>query len=153
MGNLSAPTLVEVSVPAAQVAQLDWQSDGKWAQISLPGRPSVWTDSPEGNYANNENSALTTRPFTVPVRAPQLTFDTRHRLEPMSDAVDVEIKTAGSAEWKRLEDYTSYSEWKSEKIDLSAFAGQQAQLRFRIHTDSVKNDEGIYLDRICVVGE
>lgn len=152
VGNLSAPSVVEVTVPAAQVAALDWQTDGKWGQVNLPGRPAVWTDSPEGNYANNENSALTTKPFTVPANAPQLSFDTRHRLEPMSDGVDVEI-TTGDGKWKKLQDYTSYSEWKSEKIDLSAFAGKQAQLRFRIHSDSVKNDEGIYLDRICVAGE
>ena len=114
-------------------------------------RGRVWTDSPQGNYANREDSSLTTKPFVVEGKGAQLSFDARHRLEPMGDYARVEIKPEGS-DWKKLAEYTSYSEWKSEVVDLSAYENQRVQLRFRLTSDSARNDEGVYLDRICVAG-
>jgi subtilisin family serine protease len=149
----SAATAVSVEVPAAWVAPLEWVGDGKWGQVDVPGRGKVWTDSPSGNYTNRENSSLTTKPFRLEGSKNELTFDARHRLEPMSDNVNVEIREVGSDKWKSLQDYTSYSNWKSERVDLSAYDGKTVELRFHLTTDSVKSEDGIYLDRICVAGE
>ena len=59
----------------------------------------------------------------------------------------------GAEKWIDLESYTSYREWQRQEIDLSAYDGKTVQLRFQLRTDSVKSDEGIYLDRICVAGK
>ena len=112
----------------------------------------MWTDSPEGNYASRSNSSLTSKPFRLEGKNSQLTFETRYRIEPMGDAVELEIREAGSESWTRLNDYSSYREWQRESVDLSAYDGKTVELRFRLHSDSVQNEEGIYLDRICVAG-
>ena len=152
VGNASAPTTVGVQVPAAKVADLNWASDGKWGKIDLPGRPGVWTDSPTGNYAGRENSSLSTLPFTLQGSGSQLSFETRYRIEPGGDGVDVEVREAGSDKWKSMHELTSYREWKREVVDLSAYDGKTIELRFRLHSDGSKNDEGIYLDRLNVAG-
>lgn len=150
--NASEASEVKLAIPAARVAQLEWVSEGDWAQVDLPGRDQVWTDSPQGNYANRADSSLTTRPFKLEGQGSQLTFDSRYRLESMSDNVELELKEVGSDKWVGLDSYTSYREWQQQRVDLSAYDGKEIQLRFRLNSDSVKNDEGIYLDRICVAG-
>lgn len=150
--SASPASQIKVAVPAAKIAPVEWVSDGKWGQVELPGRGKVWTDSPQGNYANRENSSLTSQPFRLEGQGSQLTFETRHRLEPMSDSVRLEIRELGQEKWSSLEDYTSYSNWKSQVVDLSAYDGKTVELRFHLTSDSVKTEEGIYLDRICVAG-
>jgi subtilisin family serine protease len=152
VGNASLPARLQVSVPPARVADLDWVSDGKWARLDLPGRPGVWTDSPESNYGPREDSALTTRPFKLEGQGSLLSFETRYRIEPESDAVEVEILEAGGSQWKRLSELTSYREWHRQVVDLSPYDGKTVQLRFRLHSDSARSEEGIYLDRISVAG-
>jgi hypothetical protein len=152
VANVSPGAPLRVEVPAAKVAALDWVSDGKWAQVDLPGRPGVWTDSPTGNYAGRENSSLTTKPFRLDGVGSQLTFETRYRVEPNSDSVDLEIRENGSPEWKKMQENTSYREWHRQVVDLSAYDGKTVELRFRLHSDSAKSEEGIYLDRLSVAG-
>jgi hypothetical protein len=150
--NVSEPAQVQVDVPAAKVAALDWVSDGKWAQVDLPGRPGVWTDSPSGNYAGRENSSLTTKPFLLEGSGSQLSYETRYRIDPNADSVDVEIRPAGSADWKKLDENTSFREWHRQVVDLSAYDGQSVELRFRLHSNGGRSEEGIYLDRLSVAG-
>ena len=152
VANPSDPANISLKVPAAEVTDLQWQGEGQWAKIDLPGRDQVWTDSPEGNYPNRSTSSLTTEPFKLEGKDSRLSFETRYRLEPMSDGVELQVREAGTDEWDTLDSYSSYREWRRESVDLSAYDGKTVQLRFRLHSDSVKNDEGIYLDRISVAG-
>ena len=152
VSNVSEPAKVQVEIPAAKVASLEWVSDGKWAQVNRPGRQGVWTDSPNGNYAGREDSSLTTKPFRLEGEGSQLTFETSYRLDPHSDAVDVEVREAGSPDWKKLQEQTSYREWQREEVDLSAYDGKTVELRFHLHSHGGRTDDGIYLDRISVAG-
>lgn len=152
VANTSEAAVVSLKVPAAKVADLRWQGEGQWAQIDLPGRQQVWTDSPEGNYPNRSTSSLTTEPFKLEGKESRLSFETRYRLEPLSDGVELQIREAAEDDWHTLDDYSSYREWRRESVDLSAYDGKTVQLRFRLHSDAVKNDEGIYLHRINVAG-
>jgi hypothetical protein len=150
--NVSAPSTVQVQVPAARVAALTWVSDGKWGQVDTPDRPGVWTDSPMGNYAGRENSSLTSQPFRLEGKGSQLSFEARYRLEPGADAVEIEIREAGAPDWKSLHELTSYREWRRETVDLSDYDGKTVELRFRLHSDGARSEEGVYLDRIVVAG-
>ena len=67
--------------------------------------------------------------------------------------MELQIKEVGEEEWSTLSSYTSYREWRRETVDLSQFDGKNIQLRFQLQTDSAKNDEGFYLDRVSVAGE
>lgn len=153
VANPSAPTKVTASVPAAKVASLEWETEGSWGQVELPHRGKVWTDSPEGNYPNRSSASLTSQPFQLEGEGSLLTFESRYRLEALSDSVELQVKEVGAEEWTDLESYTSYREWQRQEVDLSAYDGKTVQLRFQLRTDSVKSDEGIYLDRICVAGK
>ncbi|MGB8378794.1 MAG: hypothetical protein WCE70_10080, partial [Rhodanobacteraceae bacterium] len=53
---------------------------------------------------------------------------------------------AGSEAWCRQQDYTN------EVVDLSTYAGHQAQFRFRLGSDSLISNEGWYIDDISVQG-
>lgn len=152
VGNVSAPAAVQVAVPAAKVAPLEWAAEGTWGKVSLPGREGVWTDSPAGNYGSRESSSLTTRPFVLEGKGSQLSFETRYRLEPNGDSVDVEVREVGAKDWKTLHEMTSYREWRREVVDLSAYDGKTIELRFHLHSDGSRSEEGIYLDRLCVAG-
>lgn len=152
VGNVSAPAEVRVAVPAAKVANLQWAGEGTWAQVNLPERPGVWTDSPAGNYGSRESSSLTTKPFTLEGQGSQLSFESRYRLEPNGDGVDVEVREVGAKDWKTLHEMTSYREWRREVVDLSAYDGKTVELRFHLHSDGARSEEGIYLDRLSVAG-
>jgi len=151
--NLSEATSLSVRVPAAEVAELAWEPEGQWGRVQLPGRGLVWTDSPEGNYPHKARTSLTSKPFQLKGKSSRLSFDTRYRLESLSDQVELQIKEVGEEEWSTLSSYTSYREWRRETVDLSQFDGKNIQLRFQLQTDSAKNDEGFYLDRVSVAGE
>ncbi|MCA9779626.1 MAG: S8 family serine peptidase [Candidatus Eremiobacteraeota bacterium] len=151
--NLSEATPLSVQVPAAEVVELSWDAEGSWGKVELPGRGSVWTDSPEGNYPHKARTSLTSKPFTLKGKSSRLSFETRYRLEALSDQVELQVKEVGKEEWSTLSSYTSYREWRRETVDLSEFDGKNVQLRFQLQTDSAKNDEGFYLDRISVAGE
>ncbi len=154
VANFSAPALVELPAPAAKLASVEWSGEGNWAKIDLPaaGRSGVWTDSPDGNYGHRENSSLTSQPFRLDGKGSQLGFESRYRLDPHGDSVDLEVREAGTQEWKKLEEFTSFREWKREVVDLSTYDGKTVELRFRLRTDGSRSEEGIYLDRIWVAG-
>lgn len=151
--NESAPAQLEAAIPAARLNPVEWQTDGLWSRIDLPGRPDVWTDSADGNYQHKADSSLTSKPLTLHGSGNVLQFETRYRIEPQDDGVELEVREAGTEKWTRLESYSSYREWKKETVDLSAYDGKTVQLRFRLHSNSVKNEEGIYLDRLVVAAQ
>ncbi|MEW6282174.1 MAG: S8 family serine peptidase, partial [Candidatus Eremiobacterota bacterium] len=70
VGNLSELRTLQVTVPAASVAFEDsmdggaenWSAQGTWGQVDEPGRGKVWTDSPGGDYGNDQDLSLTSRP-------------------------------------------------------------------------------------------
>ena len=154
VANASEPAIVAVEVPAAKLAQVQWEAEGDWANIDLPaqGRQGVWTDSPDGNYGHRTDSSLTSQPFRLEGVGSRLTFESRYRLDPHGDAVKLLVKEAGAKDWTQLKEFTSFREWQSEAVDLSAYDGKTVQLRFRLQSDGSRNDEGIYLDRLCVAG-
>lgn len=153
VANASAPSRVQVNVPAAKVANLEWTAEGAWAQIDTVDRKGVWTDDPSGNYKDRTNTSLTSKPFRLEGQGSQLSFETRYRVDPKTeDGVDVEVREVGAKDWKSVEQLVSYREWHRQTVDLSAYDGKTVELRFRLHSDGVKNEEGIYLDRISVAG-
>jgi hypothetical protein len=153
VANVSEPSNVSLSVPAAKVANLEWAAEGQWSQIDLPNRKGVWTDNASGNYADRSNTSLTSKPFRLEGQGSQLSFETRYRVDPTSDdAVEVELREVGGKDWKSLEQLSSFREWHRQSVDLSAYDGKTVELRFRLHSDGSKNEEGVYLDRISVAG-
>ena len=160
VGNLSELRTAEVRVPAATVAFEDnldagpanWTPDGTWGLVEVEGRGQVFTDSPDGNYGNNADTALTSRPISLQnLSESTLLFDAKYDLERVYDNLNVEVSEDGK-KWALLDQITGASDWATRNVDLSAYDGKDVQLRFRLDTDGSGQQDGFYLDRVVIAG-
>jgi carboxypeptidase T len=148
-----------------------WTAGG-WATTtsSYHSSPSSITDSPGGNYSNNQNKSITlssTIDLTNKVFA-QLEFWTKYDLENNYDYVQVKISTDGGSSWTPLcGKYTNpgtadqildsplydgtQSTWVKEEIDLGDFLGNNIKIRFTLVSDSYQTYDGFYFDDIQVL--
>ena len=123
---------------------------GTWAlttAVSNSGTHS-WTDSPAGNYANNENSTLTyNTPISVtgPMTA---TFMMRYDLESGFDFLTLEASTDGGITWAAINTTTGQSGpvFQAFSVPLTSFVGQTVRLRFHLTSDSSVTGDGVYID-------
>ncbi|MBI3927648.1 MAG: S8 family serine peptidase [Armatimonadetes bacterium] len=170
VGNASEIRTASVTVPAASVAFEDtmdqsndnWTPDAGWALVQVDGR-TAWTDSPEGEYGNDRNSSLTSRPISLAgLRGSTLIFESKYDLEARYDGIHVEvarIEQPGQGEppaqptWTELARFDGSSDWSTRSLDLSAYDGQQVQLRFRLTSDSSVGQDGFYLDNLVIAGD
>ncbi len=131
------------------------------------------TDAHSGNYVfwsnrGDESDMTLTREFDFTnASAPiNMSFAMWHDLETDYDYVFLEASTDGKT-WQILttpsgtgEDPSGNSygwgyngqtnDWKTEKVDLSQFAGQKVQIRFEYVTDAALNGEGFLLDDVQI---
>ncbi len=180
VGNLSEMRTAQVSVPAASVAFEDnkdagnFTAEGAWAQSEVEGRGLVWTDSPNGEYGNNENRSLTSKPIDLSAVAnPTMMFDAKFDLERRYDFVQIEVSEvpaepptpptppedgqppegADERQWTEVAKFNGTSDWATQSIDLSAFDGKNVQVRFRITSDGSVTKDGFSMDKLVVVGD
>ncbi len=160
-GNGSDLSSAQVQVPAARVAFEDnadggaekWTAQGTWAQVEMPGRGKVWTDSPGGNYGNKKDWSVTSQSFSLAgMTGSRLYFDLKHQMEERHDNLFVEASQDGGRRWSPLANFTGDSDWKKQSIDLSAFDGKDVQVRFRLKTDRSITADGVYFDNVVVAG-
>lgn len=156
VGNLSPMASARATVPAASLLFLDkkdpsqWVASGRWGLQEIPGRGQVWTDSPGGDYDNNSDSSLTSQPISLAgSKAPRLVFEEKYQTELDFDFVSVEVSSDGK-KWDRLDSKTGSAAWAQREIDLSRYADQTVQIRFRLQADASGKRDGVYLDHIAV---
>lgn len=131
----------------------NWTVTGTWGLVSEDGS-MVLTDSPAGNYANNQTrTARLTTPLDLSTMShPSLSFRCKYDLEAGYDKVYVEASTTGSG-WNQLGSFTGEeTDWTNQDFDLSAYAGGNLHLRFRITSDYSVNADGIYIDDLKISG-
>jgi subtilisin family serine protease len=165
VGNSSRLQTASGTVPAAKVAfedKVDGNSgnftpEQEWAQVDVPGRGKVWTDSPRGKYRDNADSSLTSRTISLNnLVGSTLVFDAKTNLEDRFDNVFVEVAVPaeannGELQWKKAETLTGTADWASREVDLSAYDGKDVKVRFRLKADTSVGQDGIYLDNILIV--
>ena len=132
-------------------------------------------DVPEGGcWWSNSGDSITstlTREFDLTgADKVTLSFDAWYSIEEEWDYVYLQVSTDGGAHWDILETghtsdanpigvafgpgYTGESDgWTSEEVDLSAYAGRQALVRFQYVTDDALNDIGMCVKELTVSGE
>ncbi len=129
-----------------------------------------YTDSPSGSYGNNADFWLRT-PLLSLANAERacLTYWTRWDIEDEWDFGIVEISVNNGVSWNHLvgnhmnpasgsgrqttglHGYDGVrTDWVQERIELSAYAGQQIQIRFRLMTDGSVTEDGWYVDDITL---
>jgi hypothetical protein len=110
-----------------------------------------WYCGNEGTweYNNNMNASLVTPVITI-TPGSQLTFNTWYDLETGYDYGYIEISTDGGSTWQTLGTVNGYSGgWVQLQFDLSDYQGQ-AQIRFRLNSDTYVTAEGWYIDDVVI---
>jgi len=158
VGKASEISTTSATVPAAQVAFEDdgnpanWVA-GSWGQVEVPGRGKVWTDSPSGDYGNNANSAITSKSISLAnLSGSKLIFDAKYATENNYDKVQLEVSRDGGRNWDAKATFTGASEWGSRSVDLSAYDGQNVQVRFRLTSDGSVTGDGFSFANVVVAG-
>ena len=128
-----------------------WTTTGTWgvsaAQSHSPSRSL--TDTPSGNYGND---SITSATLTTPVKASRLQFWQRYNIESGYDYGRVQVGVNGS--WTTLVSYSgTQTAWQFIDLDLSAYAGQDVQVRFQLETDYSVVYDGWYIDDVTLLGD
>ncbi len=137
---------------------LGWTAESPWAITTESSHtPShSWTDSPDGDYANNRDLSLTSPPLDLTDYAGvTLSFWHTYDLEDGYDYGYVEYSTDGGLHWTAAASYNGENQtlWDRETLPLSALDGQaNARIRFRLDTDSYVTRDGWHLDDIIISG-
>ncbi len=160
VGNRSEIRTAEVRVPAATVAfkddfegeEANFTPEGQWGRVEIEGRGKVWTDTPNGNYDNSQNTSLTSRAIDLGnLSGSTLVFDSKIDSEQNYDKANIEVSTDGQT-WNKLAELSGQQDWTKQQVDLSAYDGQSVQVRFRFQSDSSQAGDGFYLDNVMIAG-
>jgi len=147
-----------------------WQGGGGWGttvENAVSGTNSL-TDSPYSNMAGGavdmESNLIDLSLATTAV----LRFNAIWDIEARYDYAQISIKPLGTSNWEPLcgkytktgNSYQDFEqpiydgfqgEWVLEEIDISAYVGQEVQLRFRAFNDGWTGLDGMYVDDIEVL--
>lgn len=133
--------------------------------------PTCFTDSKDGNYANNATVTMTlTNPINLSSYTnPKLSFWTKFDIENNWDYGQVEVTTNNGSTWTALAGlYTNLGtgtfqpngqplydgtqlSWVREEITLTGYTANQVKLRFKLRTDGSVQRDGWYVDDIGVL--
>jgi subtilisin family serine protease len=166
VGNRSEMRSTSVTVPAATVAYQDgfdaeqatWTPEGNWGRMEVEGRGMVWADSPDGNMTPDSSTGLTSPTISLKNTSNNLLkFDAKYDVG-WSDKVTVQVSSDGGESWNEastVADRSSRSsEWAGQSVDLSAYDGQDVQLRFQVDAGSSRRPaDGFYLDNLSLLGD
>ncbi len=149
----------------------NWAFTNSWAATTLDfvSSPSSYTDSPNGNYENNQNA---TSSWMLPIDLSDteqafLNFYARWDIEAGFDYVQVMASRDGGVNYEPLcgkftklglpeqdEGQPLYDgvqdDWVLEEINLSDYVGESILIRFRIVSDVSVEGDGFYFDDISV---
>lgn len=132
---------------------------------------SAITDSPNGNYQNNQNKTITLRDAVdlSSTTGANLSFYAKWDIEASWDYVQVEVSIDNGGSWiPQCGKYTNVgssnpsqptgeplydgiqNEWVLEEIDLSDYIGESILVRFQFASDNGQTGDGFYFDDLKV---
>ncbi len=115
--------------------------------------PAAFTDSPDGDYAANADTALTLVPLDLrDVSNVHLAFQSWCDTEAGFDRGRVEISTNGSL-WTEVWSCSGNAQWQQVELSLGALDdAASAYIRFRLTSDGAVQREGWSIDDLVVTG-
>ena len=131
-----------------------WTLQGTWGLSTEAAKSgtNALTDSPQGVYAANDDSAAILGVNLRRAVRPVLSFWQSHALEPNRDYGLVELSSDQGVSWTRWDEVTGWTgtNWEQVQIDLTGYAGTQTLIRFRLKTDGQNQADGWYIDDVQV---
>ena len=139
--------------PLANGANVTWSGSAQWTTQPNPTSPNV----PPGNLSyfvpnaanQNESLAMINQISLAGATGASLSFVTNQDTEPDFDFINVEISNNNGTSWTTLASYTGNLVGVRE-IDISAFAGQNVRVRFRMVSDLAVPALGTYIEDIRI---
>ncbi|MDD4748074.1 MAG: M28 family peptidase [Salinivirgaceae bacterium] len=135
-----------------------WDFAGSWglsATQSYSPTHSL-TESPMGNYGNNQNVSATFGPVSlIGYSTAQLSFWTKYDLESNYDHVYVEV-SSNNQNWTALDQFSGLqSAWTDKSYVLNSYLNSAIYIRFRFTSDGSVTNDGINIDdfEISVTGD
>ncbi len=163
VGNRSSKLGLQTALPAATVAFQDaidanssWLTEGEWGKVEVEGRGRVYTDTPDRDYGNSEDTTLVSPTFDLSnIRSARLSFDAQ-ALTQQWDMLFIEALVDGTDEYEHIgiiRGGEQDREWHNYNLDLSQFDGREnVRIRFQFRTSNSGTDDGIYIDNVKVFG-
>ncbi|MGB8379229.1 MAG: M14 family zinc carboxypeptidase [Rhodanobacteraceae bacterium] len=132
-----------------------WTIRGPWGIIpGFAGHPGqVWTDSPNGNYADNISGnqvSLTSQAYDFTQNSDSsLRFDDYCDTESGYDFGHVDVSIDGGTSWNEVYSCSGRAAWQTQHIALPQLDGQSSiAVRFRLTSDAFVEASGWSLDNI-----
>jgi len=134
-----------------------WNAQSPWALVTNKYKSAnhSWHDSPNGNYANNENTKLTSQAINLTnYNSAMLIFWHRYDLETYYDYGYLQISIDNGSHWILLKTYNGHqNSWEKESVDLTSYCGHaNIKLRFKLVTDYSVTYDGWYIDDVKIYG-
>jgi len=130
-----------------------WQADIPWSIINSQSSSPThsWSDSPNGDYANNINVSLHSDIISI-IGAQNIEISFNHlcQTEAGFDFGNVEVKFDDS-NWQKILSCDGETTWKHDELSLVVPANSQAlRVRFRLNSDGFITEDGWLIDDINV---
>lgn len=135
-----------------------WDIDQNWGLSTGASHSPTHslTESPTGEYNDNEASEAVLRPFNLDLgfTTVELSFWNKFNLESGYDYMYFEITTNGS-NWTTLETFNGNQNiWQLQSYSLDNYLGESyVQIRFRFTSDSGVTEEGMFIDDFAITVE
>ncbi len=147
----------------------DWTGNWSTTNATYVSPNRSFTDSPSGNYSNNQTKNFTYDnqiDLTNAVSA-MISFYAKWDIEADYDYVQFQVSTDGGNSWiGQCGNYTvlgtsangsvqpegepvyegTFSDWVLEEISMSDYIGQVINVRFRLQSDGGVREDGFYFD-------
>ncbi len=141
---------------SAENGTSNWTFTGGWGTTTSQSYspPTSFTESPTGNYGNNQTITMTlanpinTSNFPVTV----LSYYYRHDIEPLDNAY-IQVSSNNGTNWVSVKYYYGQQlSWKQEVLDITDLANRSTQMRIRflLVSNGTLTTDGIYIDNIKI---
>ncbi|PID87074.1 MAG: hypothetical protein CSB13_01185 [Chloroflexi bacterium] len=135
----------------------DWQADAPWAITTEAAHSDShsWTDSPGGNYGNQQDVSLTSPTLDLTgYQGVQLNYWQTCHTESGYDYCIVEVSDDNGGSWQEVARFDgTHTSWEAVSLTLPMLDNQdEAQVRFRLHSDGSVVRDGWHVDDIEVRG-
>jgi hypothetical protein len=132
----------------------NWVFTGNWGltDASYYSATHSLSESPIGEYANNEESYATLNPINLEgYTSASFSFWTKYIIENNYDYVWVEVSINNSS-WTKLEQFTgNQSSWTQKTYSLNSYLNQPyVRIRFHFKSDYSLTYDGIYIDNFTI---